>query len=53
DAIETLEGVDGVTFVHFTDVDMARHPLVTRVVRAYEKSERRHAKKVQDEGGGR
>ena len=53
DAIETLEGVDGVTFVRFTDVDMARHPLVTRVVRAYEKSERRHAKKVQDQGGGR
>ncbi len=59
DAIETLEGVDGVTFVRFTDVDMARHPLVTRVVRAYAKSESRHAKKVrdskkvQDEGGGR
>ena len=53
DAIETLEGVDGVTFVHFTDVDMARHPLVTRVVRAYEKSERRGAKTVRGEGGGR
>ena len=52
DAIETLEGVDGVTFVHFTDVDMARHPLVTRVVRAYDsKSERHRAKKVQDKGG--
>jgi len=53
DAIETLEGVDGVTFVRFTDVDMARHPLVTRVVRAYEKSERRGAKKGRGEGGGR
>ena len=53
DAIETLEGVDGVTFVRFTDVDMARHPLVTRVVRAYEKSERRGAKTVRGEGGGR
>jgi phosphate starvation-inducible PhoH-like protein len=54
DAIETLEGVDGATFVRFTDVDMARHPLVTRVVRAYEKSEsRRRAKKAEDQGGGR
>ena len=40
DAIETLEGVEGLTFVRFTDVDMVRHTLVTRVVQAYEKSER-------------
>ncbi len=40
DAIETLEGVEGLTFVRFTDSDMVRHTLVTRVVRAYEKAER-------------
>ena len=40
DSIETLEGVEGLTFVRFTDVDMVRHTLVTRVVQAYEKSER-------------
>ena len=41
DAVDALEGVDGVAMVRFTDQDMVRHPLVTRVVQAYEKSERR------------
>ncbi len=40
DATETLEGVEGLTFVRFTDTDMVRHTLVTRVVQAYEKAER-------------
>lgn len=40
DAIEALEGVEGLTFIRFTDADMVRHTLVTRVVQAYEKSER-------------
>ncbi len=35
DAVETLDGVEGTTFVRFTDVDVVRHPLVTRIVRAY------------------
>ncbi|MEE8279213.1 MAG: PhoH family protein [Alphaproteobacteria bacterium] len=50
DAIETLEGVEGITFVRFTDADMVRHPLVTRVVRAYEKFERRRSEKAAGEG---
>ena len=41
DALEALDGIDGVSMVRFTDQDMVRHPLVTRVVRAYEKAERR------------
>jgi phosphate starvation-inducible PhoH-like protein len=41
DAVDALEDVDGVSFVRFTAADMVRHPLVTRVVRAYEKVERR------------
>ncbi len=41
DAVEALGGVDGVSFVRFTAADMVRHPLVTRVVNAYEKMERR------------
>lgn len=41
DAADALEDVDGVAFVRFTAADMVRHPLVTRVVRAYEKVERR------------
>jgi phosphate starvation-inducible PhoH-like protein len=43
DAVQALAGVEGVAFVHFTAADMARHPLVTRVVHAYEELERRHA----------
>ncbi|MSP50481.1 MAG: PhoH family protein [Alphaproteobacteria bacterium] len=35
DATETLRGVNGVTMVEFTDADVVRHPLVTRIVRAY------------------
>jgi len=40
DAVEALAGVEGVSFVRFTAADMVRHPLVTRVVNAYEKMER-------------
>jgi len=39
DAVEALDGIDGVSMVRFTDRDMVRHPLVTRVVRAYEAAE--------------
>ena len=36
DAVELLGGMEGVTFVQFTDADVVRHSLVTRIVRAYE-----------------
>jgi len=36
DAIETLTDVDGVAFVRFSDVDVVRHPMVARIVRAYD-----------------
>lgn len=35
DAVSLLEGVDGVQAVRFTERDVVRHPLVTRVVAAY------------------
>lgn len=37
DALEILEGMDGVGVVRFTDADVVRHPLVARIVRAYDK----------------
>ncbi|HEV7492094.1 MAG TPA: PhoH family protein [Rhodanobacteraceae bacterium] len=37
DAIEVLRDVEGVTFTFFTARDVVRHPLVQRIVRAYEK----------------
>jgi len=36
DAIEVLRGVDGISFTFFTARDVVRHPLVQRIVRAYE-----------------
>ena len=36
DAINVLNGVEGIHFCNFEDSDVVRHPLVQRVVRAYE-----------------
>ncbi len=38
-ALEILRGVDGIAFVEFGKADVVRHPLVTRIVDAYEKAE--------------
>ncbi|RAU23842.1 phosphate starvation-inducible protein PhoH [Paramagnetospirillum kuznetsovii] len=40
DAMEILDGIEGVSFIRFTDKDVVRHDLVTRIVRAYDKVER-------------
>src|SRR5208282_933700 len=44
DAINILDGVEGIHFCHFEDCDVVRHALVQRIVRAYES-----AKPVQQE----
>ena len=36
EAINLLEGVEGIKFCHFEDVDVVRHQLVQRIVRAYD-----------------
>ena len=36
DALNVLEGVEGIRFCHFEDVDVVRHQLVQRIVRAYD-----------------
>ncbi len=36
DAINVLDGVEGIEFCHFEDSDLVRHALVQRIVRAYE-----------------
>jgi phosphate starvation-inducible PhoH-like protein len=43
DAVETLDGIDGATFVRFTEADVVRHPMVTRIVRAYNAKDNRLA----------
>jgi phosphate starvation-inducible PhoH-like protein len=51
DAIEVLRGVDGISFTFFTSRDVVRHPLVQKIVRAYESySEREAAAKAQKDG---
>ncbi|MGH8145652.1 MAG: PhoH family protein [Rhodanobacteraceae bacterium] len=37
--IEVLRDVDGISFTFFTARDVVRHPLVAKIVRAYEKAE--------------
>ena len=36
DAAHLLDGIDGVQFIYFSDADVVRHPLVQRIVRAYD-----------------
>jgi phosphate starvation-inducible PhoH-like protein len=38
-AVEVLRGVEGISFTFFTAKDVVRHPLVQRIVRAYEAHE--------------
>ena len=40
EAITVLDGVEGIAFVEFSDTDVVRHPLVGRMVRAYDAYER-------------
>ncbi|HKW53932.1 MAG TPA: PhoH family protein [Stellaceae bacterium] len=53
DAVDTLAGVEGVAMIEFTEADVVRHPLVSRIVRAYDQRDRRaqaapRAKKTDD-----
>lgn len=52
-AVEVLNGVDGLSFNFFEAKDIVRHPVVARIVKAYEKNEenerREKEQKKQDE----
>ena len=37
--LEVLKDVPGISFTHFTPKDVVRHPLVQRIVEAYERHE--------------
>ncbi len=41
DAIDVLSGIEGVGVMTFTERDVVRHPLVGRIVRAYDQAESR------------
>jgi phosphate starvation-inducible PhoH-like protein len=36
EAASLLEGLEGIDFLHFTEQDVVRHPLVQSIIRAYE-----------------
>jgi len=38
-ASDVVDGIEGIVFVHFDDTDVVRHPLVQRIVLAYERHE--------------
>ncbi len=37
EALRILEGIDGIRFVHFTQRDVVRHPLVAKIIQAYDR----------------
>jgi phosphate starvation-inducible PhoH-like protein len=37
EAVQLLRGIEGIAFCEFTDIDVVRHPLVQRIVLAYER----------------
>jgi len=49
DAIEVLDGVEGIDIVKLTAKDVVRHELVTRIIQAYEKAESARAKVATDD----
>lgn len=48
EAIEILDGVQGVSIVNLTKSDIVRHKLVERIVKAYEKTDRQNAEEYSD-----
>jgi phosphate starvation-inducible PhoH-like protein len=40
EARELLQGTDGISFCSFSDEDVVRHPLVQKIIVAYEKRDR-------------
>ncbi|MCS7279718.1 MAG: PhoH family protein [Thermodesulfobacteriaceae bacterium] len=39
EAIELLEGIEGIAFVFFSKKDVVRHPIVQKIIEAYERKE--------------
>jgi len=40
EATRILRGIEGIAFVYFKESDVVRHPLVARIIKAYEEAER-------------
>lgn len=48
DAMRILRNVEGIAFSELTSADVVRHPLVQRIVNAYEKAEKRQEERRSD-----
>jgi phosphate starvation-inducible protein PhoH and related proteins len=53
DALEVLHGVDGISFTTFDAGDVVRHPLVAKIVQAYDRRDDAAAPRIDDRGEGR
>ena len=42
EAVKTLKGIPEIAFISFTDKDVVRHGLVSKIVKAYEKANAVH-----------
>jgi phosphate starvation-inducible PhoH-like protein len=51
DTLDVLHGVPGIAVIRFTDVDVVRHPLVSEIVRAYDRREALRAEAQRESGG--
>ncbi|MDH4228011.1 MAG: PhoH family protein [Deltaproteobacteria bacterium] len=49
EAQKILRDIDGIEFVNFTEADVVRHPLVQKVIQAFEKSKRKKEGKIVEE----
>ena len=43
EAVDILDGIDGIAIFHFTHKDVVRHPLVPKIILAYEKNQKARA----------
>jgi phosphate starvation-inducible PhoH-like protein len=41
EALSILDGVEGIRFSFFTEIDVVRHPIVQEIIKAYERYEKR------------
>ena len=46
DAIETLDGIEGISIVNFSDKDIVRHRLVTKIVNAFDKKDKENEQRI-------
>lgn len=49
DALRVLEGIKGIEVVHFSEVDVVRHEMVSRIVQAYDQRDRQLTIKLDED----